>query len=189
MAEVSIQKFEFTKDWTNPTDFPTFQPDEKQVREDQQELHNQTRDFINNVLLAAVIKVISDNQEYVQQAVADAILGTVPDGSVGIEKLACVASALVESDAAKLPTAAAVAAYLKQYIAQMTATSYSEENLSKFPTFAAVKSYVSDNSIDEAELSVYVSENAAPPIVHGTSDVTDGSTSPYPEGTLYVVLD
>lgn len=162
MADISIQKFEFTKNWNNPTDFPTFQSDETQVRADQQELHNQTRDFVNNVLIGAVMKVITENQEYVEQAVAEAILGTVPDKSIGIEKLACAVNELLEDDAANLPTSLAVAVYIKN----------------------ALDSYMNKESVEK-----YVENNAAPPTEYGITDVADGSASSYPEGTLYVVLE
>lgn len=137
MADISIQEFQFTKDWRNPTDFPTFQSDEEQVRADQQELHNQTRDFINSVLLQAVKKAIEENQEYVENAVADALVGTVPDNSIGFVKLACAALELLESDTEKLPTSSAVAAYIKGMIDAVIS-----DEATGIPSSAAVIKYV-----------------------------------------------
>lgn len=176
MADISIQEFQFTKDWNNPTDFPTFQSNEEQVRADQQELHNQTRDFINGVLLGAVKKAIAENQEYVEKAVAEAVLGIVPDKSIGFIKLACAALELLESDTEKLPTSSAVAAYIKN-------------SLSAYMDSDAVKKYVDEHFVDDDELEKYVKDNAAPITKYGTADVEAGSTSTYPEGTLYVVVE
>jgi hypothetical protein len=40
----------------------------------------------------------------------------------------------------------------------------------------------------EQQAQVRANLNAAPKIQYGTEEVTDGSASPYPEGTLYVVI-
>lgn len=50
----TIAPLNFTKDWTDPSDFPTTEPDEAQARADMQELHNQTREYINNTLVPAI---------------------------------------------------------------------------------------------------------------------------------------
>lgn len=182
MADISIQEFQFTKDWNNPTDFPTFQSNEEQVRADQQELHNQTRDFINDVLLGAVKKAIAENQEYVENAVAEAVLGIVPDKSIGFIKLACAALELLESDTEKLPTSAAVAAYIK-------------DALSSYMDSEAVKKYVDENNTEldkkyfgDEELAEYVSKNAAPPYEYSTTDLTAGS-SQLETGKMYLVYE
>jgi len=47
---MAITTFSFTKDWTNPTDFPTIETSEAQVRADLQILHNETRDKINELI-------------------------------------------------------------------------------------------------------------------------------------------
>ena len=48
---MSLDKLAFTKNWTNPADFPTYQGDETKVRADMQELHDQVRDYLNHDLL------------------------------------------------------------------------------------------------------------------------------------------
>lgn len=50
----TIAPLKFTKDWTDPSAFPTTEPDEAKARADMQELHNQTRDYINETLVPAI---------------------------------------------------------------------------------------------------------------------------------------
>lgn len=45
----------FTKNWENPEDYPTYEPDEMQVRRDMQSLHDEVKDFLNNELIPRVI--------------------------------------------------------------------------------------------------------------------------------------
>lgn len=47
---MSVTAFSFTRDWTNPTDFPTVETSEAQVRFDFQDLHNQTKNKINELI-------------------------------------------------------------------------------------------------------------------------------------------
>ena len=42
-----LVKLEFSKDWTKAEDFPTYEPDESQVRADLQLLHNEAKAAIN----------------------------------------------------------------------------------------------------------------------------------------------
>lgn len=51
---MALNKMVFTKDWTNPSDFPTYQDNESMVRSDMQCLHNETKNYINNYLLATL---------------------------------------------------------------------------------------------------------------------------------------
>ena len=44
-------KLEYSKDWRNPADFPTVEPDEKKVREDLQLLYNEIQTFLNDRLI------------------------------------------------------------------------------------------------------------------------------------------
>ena len=48
----AIQALAFTKVWTNPSDFPTVETSETQVRADMQRLYDEIRDYINGTLLA-----------------------------------------------------------------------------------------------------------------------------------------
>lgn len=62
--------------WENTTDFPTFEPDEAAVRFDLQDFHDQTRDYINGTLVAAVDAHSEEINERVKT-----IGGVAPDAS------------------------------------------------------------------------------------------------------------
>lgn len=47
---MSLSRVTFTKDWKNPSDFPTIETSEAQVRADIQDLHDQLREAINLVI-------------------------------------------------------------------------------------------------------------------------------------------
>lgn len=47
---MKIERLEFSRDWRNPEDYPTLELDETVVRADMQSLHDETRDYLNNVL-------------------------------------------------------------------------------------------------------------------------------------------
>jgi len=49
---MAFEPLEFTKNWENPADFPTYEPDETQVRADLQWLHNETRAGLNRLVAA-----------------------------------------------------------------------------------------------------------------------------------------
>lgn len=46
----------FTKNWENPEDYPTYEPDETQVRKDMQSLHDEVKNFLNNELIPRVVE-------------------------------------------------------------------------------------------------------------------------------------
>ena len=47
---MALERFEFTKDWEDPTDFPTYESSEARVREDIQLLYDECRDKLNEVI-------------------------------------------------------------------------------------------------------------------------------------------
>lgn len=47
---MALSELSFSKEWTNSTDFPTYEPDEAQVRADMQLLFDEIRDYINQQL-------------------------------------------------------------------------------------------------------------------------------------------
>ena len=47
---MSLNRLNFTKDWNDPSDFPTVELSEEQVRADQQQLHDETKNFINSLI-------------------------------------------------------------------------------------------------------------------------------------------
>lgn len=49
---MAFEQLEYTKNWENPEDFPTYENDEVQVREDMQFLYNEVKEFINTKLVA-----------------------------------------------------------------------------------------------------------------------------------------
>lgn len=54
MALSPLGSFDYTRDWTKPADFPTFEDDETVVRADMQFQPNELKTFINNVLVAFI---------------------------------------------------------------------------------------------------------------------------------------
>lgn len=47
---MAVETLTFTKDWTDPADFPAVEPSEMQARADLQELHNQTKAKLNELI-------------------------------------------------------------------------------------------------------------------------------------------
>lgn len=98
-----LEKLTFSKDWTNADDFPTYEPDESQVRADLQLLHDEAKDAINRLVeklesvefashltvsaegLTAtdLASALAELLETAQQAQA----GTIVDGSIAEGKL------------------------------------------------------------------------------------------------------
>lgn len=101
---MSFATLEFSKSWKNTEDFPTYEPNEEQVRADMQLLHDETRTAFN-ALIAALndpdaasgLPFVSENVpdadnvrqaiEKVYAAVQDAAAAKLVDGSVTKEKL------------------------------------------------------------------------------------------------------
>lgn len=42
---MEIERLQYTKDWKNPSDFPTIETSETKVRSDMQLLYDETRDY------------------------------------------------------------------------------------------------------------------------------------------------
>jgi hypothetical protein len=101
---MAVRPLAFTKSWMSKEDFPTFEENETQVRTDMEELHVQTRDYINNTLIADIKApnipmepIDGVNTQSVQSAVANLQTNIIeivadprflPDASVSAEKLA-----------------------------------------------------------------------------------------------------
>jgi len=102
---MAFEPLEFTKNWENSEDFPTYEPDESQVRADLQWLHNETRDGLNRLIAAlndpgaAAQLPFAPKEGLMAQNVQAAILevyaaiqeaasGLLVDGTVTKEKLA-----------------------------------------------------------------------------------------------------
>lgn len=101
---MAFQSLTFTKSWEDPADFPTYEPDESQVRADLQYLHNEMRDAFNGLVAALnatsaaanlPISVPGLSAGTVQAAIAEtlaevqkAAAGQIVDGSITRDKLA-----------------------------------------------------------------------------------------------------
>lgn len=70
---ITIANFSFTKDWTNPTDFPTIVSGETQVRADMQLLHDEAKAYINNTLLPQ----LRSSANLAESAIQDIAIGAV----------------------------------------------------------------------------------------------------------------
>lgn len=125
----TIPSLAFTKSWTSAADFPTYEDSETKVRADLQELHDQTKKYINEQLGPAVQgfvdkaspkleqshehenKTLLDSYDQTNEAITDAVtkkhehanksaLDTIPAGGVSNDK--------AETSTTKIPTCAAV---------------------------------------------------------------------------------
>lgn len=125
----AIPSLAFTKSWTSAADFPTYEDSETKVRADLQELHNQTKEYINEHLVPAMQgfvdkaspkleqahehanKTLLDSYDQTNEAITDAVtkkhehanksaLDTIPSGGVSNDK--------AETSTTKIPTCAAV---------------------------------------------------------------------------------
>lgn len=125
----AIPSLAFTKSWTSAADFPTYEDSETKVRADLQELHNQTKEYINEQLVPAMQgfvdeaspkleqahkhenKTLLDSYDQTNEAITDAVtkkhehanksaLDTIPSGGVSNDK--------AETSTTKIPTCAAV---------------------------------------------------------------------------------
>ena len=80
MALSPLGSFDYTRDWTKPADFPTFEDDETVVRADMQFQPNELKTFINNVLVSFI------NTELIP-LVDSLVSGTIPPDSVYTEAI------------------------------------------------------------------------------------------------------
>lgn len=128
-SNATIPSLAFTKSWTSAADFPTYEDSETKVRADLQELHNQTKEYINEHLVPAMQgfvdkaspkleqahehqnKTLLDSYDQTNEAITDAVtkkhehanksaLDTIPSGGVSNDK--------AETSTTKIPTCAAV---------------------------------------------------------------------------------
>lgn len=97
---MAFTPFDFTKSWRNAADFPTFEPDETRVRDDMQCLFDELGEGLNRLIeelraeklpftpTAGVDSADVQNAiENVQAQIANAALGSLPDGSITERKL------------------------------------------------------------------------------------------------------
>jgi hypothetical protein len=97
---MALQKMNFTKVWTNPADFPTYESQETKVRSDMQLLFDELRDAHNALIDALKASEIPFTEtaaiaetnvqaaiENVQRQIAEAISGAIPDDSLTGDKM------------------------------------------------------------------------------------------------------
>ena len=86
---MSLEKLKYSKDWTNPSDFPTVELNEEQVRADMQFLYDEIRDYLNGLTdvldglgVATTVQLPDDAAgfRYVRLN-ADRVLETSTDGA------------------------------------------------------------------------------------------------------------
>lgn len=66
---MEIKKLEFSRDWRNPSDFPTYLDDETQVRADQQALFEEIKEYVNEDLIPDIESVEKkiDSKVYIKR--------------------------------------------------------------------------------------------------------------------------
>ena len=100
---MAFEFLEFTKSWTSEEDFPTYEPDENQVRQDLQFLHEETKNAFNRLIgklnqknVSGMLPFISgrlqaenvmDAIEEVYDQAKQSSAGAVLDGTIGKAKL------------------------------------------------------------------------------------------------------
>ena len=108
-----LEKLVFSKDWTKAEDFPTYEPDESQVRADLQLLHNEAKAAINALVeklesseFASHLAVSTEGMAATNLATAlaeilvtakSAQAGTILDGTVTEAKLASALAAKINA--------------------------------------------------------------------------------------------
>lgn len=79
---MAASELQFTKSWTSSEDFPTYEPNETQVRADMQLLFDEIKNHINTVLLPDLLKRVPDTRKVNGHALTGDI--TVSKGDVGL---------------------------------------------------------------------------------------------------------
>lgn len=103
----TIGELSFTKDWRNPTDFPTYEGSEDQVRADMQYLPDEIRTYLNTIVVEAINTLVAEVAQLVQLSVPDGSITTVKLASLAAttEKIAAAAVTLEKMAAASVGTA------------------------------------------------------------------------------------
>ena len=158
---MSFTELKFTKKWTDPEDFPTFEDSEEQVRADMQLLFDECRDGVNR--LAGEIKAenipfrrsaginaatVQNALEVLRDSIAEVTLGEVPDGSVVGAKIAD--GAVTEP---KLGSGAVTAAKLAALAVTEAKIANSAVTTAKIANSAVTAAKVADGSLTLAKFA------------------------------------
>ena len=60
---MELKRLDFTKNWEDPADYPTYETSEVQVRKDIQSLYTEIRTYINEVLVPALESLGSESPQ------------------------------------------------------------------------------------------------------------------------------
>lgn len=92
---MAFGRFQFKKLWTSPTDFPTIEVDEAQVRADMQALHDESKDGLNQLMTELEnsdaagnlgAKTLDTGEDSNVQEVMAALRGEMQDGYEDLDK-------------------------------------------------------------------------------------------------------
>ena len=78
-----VEKFEFTRNWNNPSDFPTYEPDEAKVRADMQALPDELKTYLNEKMAPAVDEKVPGSRTVNGHPLTDDVKVTKEDVGLG----------------------------------------------------------------------------------------------------------
>ena len=175
---MALSTFQYSKSWRDPQDFPTFEENEEQVRDDMQLLFDEARDAINRLvgqLRASNLPFsptegvdASDVQnaiELVQSQLGGVVMGQLPDGSVTTAKLASQAVT-----AAKLADGAVSSGKLASGAVVGTKLASDAVSAAKLASGAVTAEKLADGAVTAAKL--------ADGVLDGKADLVNGKVKP-----------
>lgn len=174
---MAVSDLAFSKVWTNPDDFPTYEGSEVKVREDMQCLYDEIKQFLNGSLIPALNALIEGG--YAPGAVDTA---AIQDGAVTLAKMASdsvgssqiVAGSVTSSKLADLAVTTAKLALLSVGTAQLA-------------DLAVTALKLADGSVSNAKLGTDIVPESVGFVV-GTGDPTE-DPSLISEGQVYLKLE
>lgn len=175
---MALSNFQYSKSWRNAEDFPTFEENEEQVRDDMQLLFDEARDALNRLvgeLKAANIpfrptdgvnaSTVQNAIEVVQEQLSETVLGQLPDGSVTTEKLA--AQAVTAAKLAALAVTTAKLANEAVTAAKLAAGAVTQEKLAAGAVTA-----------EKLAAGAVTAEKLAAGVLDGKADLVGGKVLP-----------
>lgn len=168
---MSLPKLEYTKNWNNPEDFPTYETRETRVRADMQYLYDEIREAFNRLvdeIKAAEIPFLPTEEidastvqeaiEDVQEQISTAVTGNIPDRSLTGAKLALeavgvdeLADGAVETD--KLDDEAVTGAKLAALAVATAKLADLAVTTAKLANLAVTTAKLADGAVTSAKLS------------------------------------
>lgn len=176
---MALQKLQYSKDWRNPQDFTTYEGNEAKVREDLQLLFTEVQTALNNLIdalgageipFSATSAINAANVqaaiEVVQQQIASAVTGSLPDDSIETAKYKdhSVTLAKLNSDVtpAGIGAAAAVHTHDDRYYTEEELTNLSGTGLlDQKQVKTSVLPTMADPVADNDSLPLYDQSDAA----------------------------